>query len=134
MNHDREEFCRGFITDNIVIIEDLIGKTFDSVSKDSCDQLSFSNKDESYLFYYEPDCCASCEIEDICGDLDDLVGAPILTAESVSRDATEGEIREINDSGTWTFYRFATIKGYVTVRWLGTSNGYYSESVSFKKL
>ena len=80
-------------------------------------------------------------IEDIVGELGDLIGVPMLVAEEVSSadscdawdDAAEAKRAggEYVESYTWTFYRFATIRGYVTVRWFGSSNGYYSESVTF---
>ena len=75
-------------------------------------------------------------IEDINGDLDDLLNTPIVVAaESAQRDVNpEGVTKESQDSFTWTFYKLGTIKGHVTVRWLGTSNGYYSESVDFTKV
>ncbi len=38
------------------------------------------------------------------------------------------------ESYTWTFYRFATVRGYVTIRWFGSSNGYYSEQASFARI
>lgn len=116
----------------------LLGKTLVSVSvNDAQDEIRFmTNEGRTYLMYHEQDCCEGVSIESIAGDLQDLIGNPILKAEEVtSSDAQPGqEVSEYDDSFTWTFYKLATIKGYVDIRWLGSSNGYYSESVDFALL
>jgi len=114
---------------------DLIGKTLASITNKDNEELIFVLDDGSkYRLYHDQDCCENVTIVDIDGDLNDLVGSPILQAdESTNTEDTFGEI-EYPDSFTWTFYKLATIKGYVTVRWLGESNGYYSEGVDFCKI
>lgn len=104
-------------------ISDLIGRTFTSVYQVDENELVFENAEGKFVFYHEQSCCEHVRIEDVVGDLQDLAGNPILLAEEVSNEGAE----EVE--GTWTFYKFATIKGYVDVRWLGESNGYYSEKV-----
>lgn len=75
---------------------------------------------------------------DIVGDLNDLIGQPLLMAEEVEneRDVNPEGVTapQYQDSFTWTFYKLATVKGYVTISWYGESNGYYNESVSFRVL
>lgn len=84
--------------------------------------------DDHYVrLYHAQDCCESVWIEDVCGDLQDLIGEPLTEAEEV-RGYTGPE--QDYESYTWTFYRFGTRRGSVTVRWLGHSNGYYGEGVS----
>ncbi len=89
------------------------------------------------IFYHEQDCCENVCIEEIDGDLGDLIGSPLLMCEEVTnKNEYSGKYSnshdEDDDSYTWTFYKFATINGYVTVRWLGSSNGYYSERVDIR--
>jgi len=85
-----------------------------------------------FRFWHENDCCENVQIEEIVGDLNDLIGTPILMAEEVSNE--DAPVYNGSESYTWTFYKFATVKGNVTVRWLGESSGYYSESVSYEEM
>ena len=115
--------------DNHVNVEEMLGQTFSRVVSDG-DTVTFENDEVRYVFYHETDCCESVYVEDIIGDIEDLVNWPLL----ISREDTNADGPELNEeSYTWTFYNFATFKGYVTIRFLGTSNGYYSEDVSCKK-
>jgi hypothetical protein len=107
----------------------MLGKTFVQVSGsvDGDEMLFETATGERFMFAHQQDCCETVRINDIVGDLQDLVGEPILVAEEV-KGATEPD-EEHYESYSYTFYKFATRKGYVDVRWLGESNGYYSESV-----
>jgi hypothetical protein len=115
---------------------ELLGETMDEVSiSDGMDVMRLVSDDGVvYEFYHQQDCCEHVEIIDVIGDLDDLVGQPIYMAEEVTyKDHDPDDVVNLEESWqeswTWTFYKFATVKGYVTVRWHGSSNGYYSEDV-----
>ena len=112
----------------------LKGKTITSIdgAVKGSDEIIFSCSDGSqYRLLHYQDCCESVEIEDICGDINDLIGSPILIADEVENDNVGNPRSEYDESFTWTFYKLATINGYVDIRWYGTSNGYYSERVDF---
>lgn len=106
----------------------LVGKTLTEIkNEDNYGLLFCTDNNEFYKMYHEQECCEDVSIEEIIGDLNDLIGSPITMAEEVIQDGDANDYM----SQTWTFYKFATNKGYVTIRWLGESNGYYSESVDF---
>jgi len=127
-------------------INTLQGKTLTSVKPNGDESVIIFKEDNGneYQMYHDQDCCESVYIEDINGDLNDLINTPILLAEERTSDSKtkEQEMTDLleqknlynpDDDGTelWTFYEFQTIKGSVNIRWYGTSNGYYSMGVSF---
>lgn len=118
---------------SVRVFDEMVGKMMVSASSTGDEMIFVDTDGNRHTFYHDQDCCESVGIDDICGDLNDLVGSPIVMAEEVDSDGREvPPTPEYCDSETWTFYRFATAKGFVTVRWYGTSNGYYSESVSYR--
>lgn len=110
----------GKILEEIIINEEKTCMTFTTINGDK------------YKMYHHQNCCESVYIEDIIGDIEDLIGSPIIMAsEDSSNDNPPGVVKEYQNSFTWTFYNIATAKGHVIFRWYGESNGYYSEEVDF---
>lgn len=123
----------------------LIGKIIKKIKNYSDEEIRIElDNGEVYSLNHMQDCCESVRIEDIYGDLEDLLNTPILSAECVSSNHNDESFSKddkdfmdtytLSESYTWTFYKISTIKGSVTLRWLGTSNGYYSEEVNFSRL
>jgi len=105
MNDSKRQYLRSKASP--VPFESLKGKTLTKISLS--DNMGFDDR-------------ANCEK----AHLDDLIGSPIRMASMESNQ--ENVDRQ---SQTWTFYKLATLKGYVSLRWFAASNGHYSEEVTF---
>lgn len=111
-------------------LSELIGKTFSAVRKVGEEEIQFVGDAETFILTHKQECCEAVTVEDICGDLSDLEGTPIVEADNRNDGRVLSRERNENDEGsfTWTFFRISTIKGTVVIRFYGSSNGYYSES------
>lgn len=124
--------------DNNNEISALIGRTITAVRGLEIDsgRVEFDCADgSSWRMIHDQDCCESVSVADVVGDSADLIGTVIDAREETSGENPEGYVvpeYHSPDSFTWTFYIIQTDKGAVTIRWLGESNGYYSESVDFE--
>jgi len=107
--------------------KDLVGRTIKRLVVDVGDEneVRLTLEDGAELrLYHDQDCCEIVVIESIQGDVTDVLGLPLEVAEEVVN--MNGD-----ESHTATWYTLATSRGRVTIRWYGSSNGYYSEGVSF---
>lgn len=115
-------------------LKDLVGEKVISIKGSVGDSVfEIQTVNFSLELYHSQHCCESVYIVDICGNPSDLIDGFLTMSEEVSSgglsSTEEKRIEEGTTSFTWTFYKFATQKTYVTVSFFGESNGYYSESV-----
>lgn len=73
---------------------------------------------------HHQDCCETVYLADVVGSFEDLIGYPLLEVSESIVDIATGDM-----SSTASYYNFKTIKASVQLRWVGESNGYYSETV-----
>lgn len=111
-------------------MKDIIGLTVAAIEggEEGSDKVIFRFTDGNVItMLHDQDCCEEVRIYETDGDIQDLVGGVVVQFdESTSEDNAPDDCCE---SWTWTFYNIATARGFVNMRWLGESNGYYSEAV-----
>jgi hypothetical protein len=113
--------------------EKLIGKTIKEIygAEKYSEEITFITEcGEVWKMYHDHECCERVYVEDVVGDIDDLVGSPILVCD----ESINSTLPPRYKSYTWTFYKIATIKGWVDIRWYVESNRYYSEDVTFERM
>ncbi len=82
---------------------------------------------KTYLLYHPQDCCESVKIEDVDGEWHTLLGKAIEQA--TWEEDSENDPPEYAESWTRTTLTFRVSDATVICRWIGESNGYYSEVV-----
>lgn len=118
------------------VLAQFIGSTIlstdlaESIDSDRAEIVTSNGK---LVFWHQYECCEGVYLTDVGCDPADLVGGVIVSAEEVSNVENPGPRGKYDDSYTWTFYKINTTRGDATLRWYGTSNGYYSESMDVRR-
>lgn len=115
-------------------IKELLGYTIIKVEMldDYC--IKFYRDDGAVVkMEHHQDCCESVRIVDVSGELSQLTGL-VVEAEAVTNDEYKEESDQLyyDEDYLWTFYKIGTVNEFVCIRWLGTSNGYYSIDVGIE--
>jgi len=124
----------------IVEIEDLINQRINNITYDNDnDCLLFETNDGfHYEMKHEQSCCESVYLVDFdINQTKEILLNQIIINASCEKQAGDDDNRPSNkyenDLEQWTFYKINTNKGSLTLRWYGSSNGYYSVSVNIYK-
>ena len=112
-------------------LSELVGEVIATVQggnkeDDFCILTTVSGK--AIKIYHDQHCCEEVQIED--EESDDIVGGVVHFAAFVDG-ISGGKSKNWQDgyTCTWSFLKIETSKGSIWQRWLGESNGHYSETV-----
>lgn len=111
-------------------IESLVGKTIATIEGLQADservRITFTDG-TTYVQHHEQDCCESVLVSQVDGNPSIHIGEKLMSI----KETTLSNSNEVDESGTATFYKVVTTRGWLDWRWQGESNGYYSESVDY---
>ena len=121
-------------------VEALTGETITSIvgAEDNNDEVTITcESGAEFRMYHSQDCCECVQIYKVFGT--PSAGRVLSCHESDEQpEWCNTEDRSFDDSHTWTVYYFTVLtptgESSFAIAWLGESNGYYSEEVSFDRI
>lgn len=118
------------------MFSNLVGETLVEIKGmyKGSDQIVFiTESGRRFVMEHIQDCCEHVRVEDVAL-VGEITGSPVLEAIELTGANDDAYRPKYAQSYTWTFYTIKTVLGHVVIRWLGESNGYYSEKVDFVEL
>ena len=110
---------------NSINFEQLTGMSITAVVyKETNESLLIHLNTHVLEMIHHQDCCETVYLADVVGSFEDLIGYPLLEVSETIVNTNSADM-----SSTASYYNFRTVKASVQLRWIGESNGYYSETV-----
>ena len=118
--------CRPVEYSKAINIDKIKGMTITAVVYKETDESLLIHLNTHVLeMIHHQECCESVYLADVVGSFEDLIGYPLL---EVTESIVNADSEDM--SSTASYYNFKTVKASVQLRWVGESNGYYSEAVN----
>ena len=119
--------CRSVEYSQAINIDQIKGMTITAVVyKEVNESLLIHLNTHVLEMIHHQDCCETVYLADVVGSFEDLIGYPLLEVSE-----TFVDIGSKHMFSTASCYNFRTVKASVQLRWVGESNGYYSETVDY---
>jgi len=117
----------------MVDFNELVGEVLEAIDIDTEeDQILLTTQSgRQFLIHHYQDCCEKVVIVGQDGSFHRLIGKPIVEAREIAIDTTG---HDDSESQTTTTLVFRVDNETVISRWVGDSNGYYSESVDISEI
>lgn len=126
-------------------MDQLVGKTIRAVDLeggryDGIQTVVIVCEDCAFETAHSQDCCEYVRVYDMIGDPKSLIGQKVTNCYFIESDKWPDDIKQgtidemFVDSFTWTTQIIQTESTEVKIRWLGESNGWYSEGIYFRRI
>lgn len=118
-----------------VTIDELKGKTITKIKNENGGGrvVIFTKEGPIYRMDHQQDCCETVLCTEIEGEIEQILNSPVTNTKEIIEHDEEGKLSDY-ESLTLTDFLIETESARLLIKWLGTSNGYYSESVIIEEI